>query len=144
FKDLKMDVTTKVEDLGGTLGETLLTPTKIYVKAMENTISAYGIKGMSHVTGGGFYENIPRMIPNGLCAKIDISGIESLPIFTFIQEAGKISEDEMYSTFNMGIGLVIALPKDKVDGFTNALKSKGEKPVVLGEIIKGESKIELC
>ncbi|MEF9918625.1 MAG: phosphoribosylformylglycinamidine cyclo-ligase [Eubacterium sp.] len=144
FKDLKMDVTTKVEDLGGTLGETLLTPTKIYVKAMENTISAYGIKGMSHVTGGGFYENIPRMIPNGLCAKIDISGIESLPIFTFIQEAGKISEDEMYSTFNMGIGLVIALPKNKVDGFTNALKSKGEKPVVLGEIIKGESKIELC
>ncbi|MEG0377758.1 MAG: phosphoribosylformylglycinamidine cyclo-ligase, partial [Eubacterium sp.] len=144
FKDLKMDVHTKVEALGKTLGETLLTPTKIYVKAMENCITPYGVKGMSHVTGGGFYENIPRMIPDGLCAKVEISRIEPLPIFTFIEESGKITKDEMFSTFNMGIGLVIALPAEKADSFVTALKDKGEKPVILGEVVKGDKKIELC
>lgn len=143
FKDLKMDVHTKVDELGGTLGETLLTPTRIYVKAVENLLKPYGVKGMSHVTGGGFYENIPRMIPDGLCAKVDTAAIDTLPIFKFIQEAGKITDEAMYSTFNMGIGLVSALPADKADGFVQALKDKGEKPVVLGEVVRGDEKIVL-
>lgn len=143
FKDLKMDVHTKVDELGGTLGEALLTPTRIYVKAVEDLLKPYGVKGMSHVTGGGFYENIPRMIPDGLCAKVDVSAIETLPIFKFIKEAGNITDEAMYSTFNMGIGLVSALPADQADGFVQALKDKGEKPVVLGEVVKGDEKIIL-
>lgn len=143
FKDLKMDVYTKVDELGGTLGEALLTPTRIYVKAVENLLAPYGVKGMSHVTGGGFYENIPRMIPEGLCAKVDTAAIDTLPIFKFIQEAGNITDEAMYSTFNMGIGLVSALPADQADGFVQALKDKGEKPVVLGEVVRGDEKIIL-
>jgi len=143
FKDLKMDVHTKVDELGGTLGEALLTPTRIYVKAVEDLLKPYGVKGMSHVTGGGFYENIPRMIPDGLCAKVDVSAIDTLPIFKFIKEAGNITDEAMYSTFNMGIGLVAALPADQADGFVRALKDKGEKPVVLGEVVKGDEKIIL-
>ena len=143
FKDLKMDVNTKVEELGGTLGEALLTPTRIYVKAVSDLLAPYQVKGMSHVTGGGFYENIPRMIPDGLCAKVDTSVIETLPIFRFIQEAGKITDEAMYSTFNMGIGLVSALPADQADGFVKALKDRGESPVILGEVIKGDEKIIL-
>lgn len=143
FKDLKMDVHTKVDELGGTLGEALLTPTRIYVKAVEDLLASYGVKGMSHVTGGGFYENIPRMIPEGLCAKVDTAAIDTLPIFKFIQEAGNITDEAMYSTFNMGIGLVSALPADQADGFVQALKDKGEKPVVLGEVVRGDEKIIL-
>lgn len=143
FKDLKMAVHTKVDELGGTLGEALLTPTRIYVKAVEDLLKPYGVKGMSHVTGGGFYENIPRMIPDGLCAKVDVSAIDTLPIFKFIKEAGNITDEAMYSTFNMGIGLVAALPADQADGFVQALKDKGEKPVVLGEVVKGDEKIIL-
>ena len=143
FKDLKMDVHTKVDELGGTLGEALLTPTRIYVKAVEDLLAPYGVKGMSHVTGGGFYENIPRMIPEGLCAKVDTAAIDTLPIFKFIQEAGNITDEAMYSTFNMGIGLVSALPADQADGFVQALKDKGEKTVVLGEVVRGDEKIIL-
>ena len=143
FKDLKMDVHTKVDELGGTLGEALLTPTRIYVKAVEDLLAPYGVKGMSHVTGGGFYENIPRMIPEGLCAKVDTAAIDTLPIFKFIQEACNITDEAMYSTFNMGIGLVSALPADQADGFVQALKDKGEKPVVLGEVVRGDEKIIL-
>ncbi|WP_195270136.1 phosphoribosylformylglycinamidine cyclo-ligase [Eubacterium sp. 1001713B170207_170306_E7] len=143
FKDLKMDVHTRVDELGGTLGEALLTPTRIYVKAVEDLLKPYGVKGMSHVTGGGFYENIPRMIPDGLCARVDTAAIETLPIFKFIQEAGSVTDEAMYSTFNMGIGLVSALPADQADGFVQALKDKGEKPVVLGEVVKGDEKIVL-
>ena len=143
FKDLKMDVHTKVDELGGTLGEALLTPTRIYVKAVEDLLAPYGVKGMSHVTGGGFYDNIPRLIPEGLCAKVDTAAIDTLPIFKFIQEAGNITDEAMYSTFNMGIGLVSALPADQADGFVQALKDKGEKPVVLGEVVRGDEKIIL-
>ena len=144
FKDLSLDVTTYVEDLGMTLGEALLTPTRIYVNALSDLIKPCGVKGMSHITGGGFYENIPRMIPDGLCAKVDAKVIKPLPIFDFIQAAGKIPAESMYATFNMGIGLVAVLPADKVDEFISGLEMKGEKPVVLGSIIKGEEKIDLC
>lgn len=144
FKDLSLDVHTYVEDLGMTLGEALLTPTNIYVKALADLINPCGVKGMSHVTGGGFYENIPRMMPDGLCAVVDTKIIEALPIFKFIQEAGKISSQGMYSTFNMGIGLVAVLPSDRVNNFIKSLEEKGEKPVILGSIVKGEEKINLC
>lgn len=144
FKDLSLDVNTYVDDLGMTLGEALLTPTRIYVKALADLIKPCGIKGMSHITGGGFYENIPRMIPDGLCAKVDASVIETLPIFKFIQEAGKIPAESMYATFNMGIGLVAVLPADQVEAFVSGLTAKGEKPVILGSIVKGEEKIALC
>jgi len=144
FKDLSLDVNTYVDDLGMTLGEALLTPTRIYVKALADLIKPCGIKGMSHITGGGFYENIPRMIPDGLCAKVDASVIETLPIFKFIQEAGEIPAESMYATFNMGIGLVAVLPADQVEAFVAGLTAKGEKPVILGSIVKGEEKIALC
>ena len=144
FKDNNMSVSTKVDELGGTLGEALLTPTKIYVKAVENTLQQYKVSGMSHVTGGGFYENIPRMIPDGLCAKVSTKDIEPLPIFDFIQSVGQLESQSMYSTFNMGIGLVVSLPADQADGFVSELKNRGEKPVILGEVVVGEEKISLC
>lgn len=144
FKDNNMSVSTKVDELGGTLGESLLTPTKIYVKAVENTLQQYKVSGMSHVTGGGFYENIPRMIPDGLCAKVSTKDIEPLPIFDFIQSVGQLESQSMYSTFNMGIGLVVSLPADQADGFVSELKNRGEKPVILGEVVVGEEKISLC
>ena len=144
FKDNNMSVSTKVDELGGTLGEALLTPTKIYVKAVENTLQQYKVSGMSHVTGGGFYENIPRMIPDGLCAKVSTKDIEPLPIFDFIQSVGQLESQSMYSTFNMGIGLVVSLPADQADGFVSELNNRGEKPVILGEVVVGEEKISLC
>ncbi len=144
FKDLSLDVNTYVDDLGMTLGETLLTPTRIYVKALSDLIKPCQIKGMCHITGGGFYENIPRMIPDGLCAKVDTSVIETLPIFNFIQKVGKIAAESMYATFNMGIGLVVAVSAEKAEALLAGLTAKGEKPVVLGNIVKGEEKIDLC
>lgn len=144
FKDLSMNESTYVEELGMTLGKALLTPTRIYVKALANLIKPCEIKGMSHITGGGFFENIPRMIPDGLCAKVDTKVIQPLPIFDFIQKAGKIPLESMYATFNMGIGLVAVLPENKVAAFISGLEKNGEKPVILGTIVKGEEKIDLC
>lgn len=138
FKDHDLTVDTYVDELGQTLGETLLTPTRIYVHAVADLIAPYGVKGMSHVTGGGFYENIPRMIPDGLCAKVDTSAIHPLPIFDYLQKLGDISDHDMYNTFNMGIGLVCALPSDQADGFVKALKDKGEAPVILGEVVASD------
>jgi phosphoribosylformylglycinamidine cyclo-ligase len=144
FADAGLTVDTYVDELGGKLGDALLTPTRIYVKAMADAIAPFGVTGMSHITGGGFYENIPRMIPDGLCAKVDTGVIAPLPIFSFMQETGGLSDQEMYGTFNMGIGLVAALPADQADGFVAHLKSKGEAPVILGEVTEGEAKIQLC
>jgi phosphoribosylformylglycinamidine cyclo-ligase len=143
FKDHDLTVDTYIDELGATIGETLLTPTRIYVHALSDLIVPYGVHGMSHITGGGFYENIPRMIPDGLCAKVDTSVIEPLPIFDVLQQLGDVEAHDMYNTFNMGIGLVCALPQDQADGFVDALKQKGEKPVVLGEVVEGSEKIQL-
>ncbi|MGN0193938.1 MAG: phosphoribosylformylglycinamidine cyclo-ligase [Pseudoramibacter sp.] len=143
FKDHDLTVDTYIDELGATIGETLLTPTRIYVHALSDLIVPYGVRGMSHITGGGFYENIPRMIPDGLCAKVDTSVIEPLPIFDVLRQLGDIEPHDMYNTFNMGIGLVCALPQDQADGFVDALKQKGEKPVVLGEVVEGSEKIQL-
>ena len=143
FEDNGLDVNTRSESLGGTIGEVLLTPTKIYVPAVAPLIDRYAIAGMCHVTGGGFYENIPRMIPDGLCARIDTSAIVPVPIFDFLKELGDLDVDDMYHTFNMGIGFVVAIDKGEADAVMTALKASGEAPVILGEITSGEEKIIL-
>ena len=143
FEDNGLDVNTRSEALGGTIGEVLLTPTKIYVPAVAPLIDRYAIAGMCHVTGGGFYENIPRMIPDGLCARIDTSAIVPVPIFDFLKELGDLDVDDMYHTFNMGIGFVMAIDKGEADAVMTALKASGEAPVILGEITSGEEKIIL-
>ncbi|MBQ3334850.1 MAG: phosphoribosylformylglycinamidine cyclo-ligase [Eubacteriaceae bacterium] len=143
FEDNGLDVNTRSEALGGTIGEVLLTPTKIYVPAVAPLIDRYAIAGMCHVTGGGFYENIPRMIPDGLCARIDTSAIVPVPVFDFLKELGDLDIDDMYHTFNMGIGFVMAIDKGEADAVMTALKASGEAPVILGEVTSGEEKIIL-
>ena len=138
------DLKSPVEALGGkSLGETLLTPTKIYVKPMLALMSEVCVKGISHITGGGFYENIPRSIPDGLCAKIDKASVRILPIFKLIAEVGGISERDMFNTFNMGVGMsVVVAPEDK-DRALEILKANGEDAYVIGEIVSGDDKIIL-
>lgn len=144
FDDLNLDIKTYYEELGMSLGQALLTPTRIYVKALADVIKNYQIKGMCHVTGGGFYENIPRMMPQGLCAKIDTAAIEKLPIFNLIADLGKVSKEAMYATFNMGIGLILVVSENQAPEILADLVKKGEKPVVLGQVEVGEEKIKLC
>lgn len=120
------------------LEEVLLTPTRIYKKAVFKALETTNVHGMCHITGGGFYENIPRMIPDGLCAKVSIKGINTPHIFELLKEWGNIEEKEMYGTFNMGIGFVFAISKEDKEKFLGALKEVGEEPVVLGEVVKQE------
>ncbi|MBP3542550.1 MAG: phosphoribosylformylglycinamidine cyclo-ligase [Clostridia bacterium] len=139
------DLTSPCEALGGkSIGETLLTPTKIYVKAVMALLEKVDVKGISHITGGGFYENIPRSIPDGLGAKIRKADVKVLPIFKLIQETGSISERDMYNTFNMGVGMSIVVPADQLDTALSVLRDCGEEPYVIGEIVASEEKIELC
>ncbi len=142
FEVEKLSVDTYIEDFSKTLGEELLTPTKIYVGSVLNLLEKVDIKGMSHITGGGFIENVPRMIPDGLCARLDTKAIDKKAIFEYISHIGKIDKKEMYSTFNMGIGYVIAVDKADVDKSLEILSD--ENPVILGDIVKGEEKVELC
>ena len=138
------DIKSPVAELGGkSIGETLLTPTRIYVKPVLQLISKVNVKGISHITGGGFYENIPRSIPDGLCAKIDKAAVKVLPIFDLIAKTGSISERDMFNTFNMGVGMSIVVAKEDADKALQILQAAGEEPYVIGEIVKGESKIEL-
>jgi len=130
-------------ELGKTLGEELLTPTRIYRDPVYEIIEKFQVKGMSHITGGGFFENIPRMLPEGLRAKIDIGTINTPSIFKLIQSWGNIDEEEMYGTFNMGVGMVLAASPSEADGIMEFLKGKGEEFYVLGEVIKGEKGVEL-
>ncbi|HCO18906.1 MAG TPA: phosphoribosylformylglycinamidine cyclo-ligase, partial [Tissierellales bacterium] len=130
-------------ELGKTLGEELLTPTRIYRDPVYEIIEKFEVKGMSHITGGGFYENIPRMLPEGLRAKIDIGTINTPSIFKLIQSWGNIDEEEMYGTFNMGVGMVLAASPSEADRIIGFLEGKGEEPYVLGEVIKGEKGVEL-
>ncbi len=138
------DIKSPVAELGGkSIGETLLTPTRIYVKPVLQLISEVNVKGISHITGGGFYENIPRSIPDGLCAKIDKASVKVLPIFDLIAKTGGISERDMFNTFNMGVGMSIVVAREDADKALQILQDAGEEPYVIGEIVKGESKIEL-
>ncbi|NLN97708.1 MAG: phosphoribosylformylglycinamidine cyclo-ligase [Eubacteriaceae bacterium] len=138
FKDHNVKIDTYIDELGQTIGEALLTPTNIYVKEIKDLIVPSQIKGLCHVTGGGFYENIPRMLPEGLTATIQSEAIAKLPIFDYLMNLGKISKAAMFATFNMGIGLVAALPETEVDALIQALKAKGSVPVVLGQVYEGK------
>ena len=132
-------------DLGGaSIAETLLTPTRIYVKSVLALIEKVNVKGISHITGGGFYENIPRSIPKGLSAKITKSAVKVLPIFDLIAKAGNVPERDMYNTYNMGVGMSIVVPADEVDTAIEILKAHGDDAYVIGEIIKGDEGVVFC
>ena len=132
------------EALGGkSIAETLLTPTKIYVKSVLALLEKVDVKGISHITGGGFYENIPRSVPDGLCAKIDKSAVKVLPIFDLIAKTGNIPERDMYNTYNMGVGMSIVVPADKAEEALAILRANGEDAYLIGEIVKGEDKVIL-
>ncbi len=131
-------------DLGATLGETLLTPTKIYVKAVQSLLSAVKVKSISHITGGGFYENIPRSLPNGISAKIERNAVDVLPIFNLIAEAGKIPERDMFNTFNMGVGMTVVVDKNDADKAVEAVKAAGEEAYILGELVDSEEGVIIC
>ena len=132
------------DELGATLGETLLTPTRIYVKPVLAAIQAADIKAISHITGGGFYENIPRMLKEDLTAKIEKAAVPVLPIFEMIQAAGNIPERDMFNTFNMGVGLCVAVSKDTAQAALDAFAAAGEETVVLGEVVEGSEGVILC
>jgi len=132
------------EELGGkTVAETLLTPTRIYVKPVLALLEQVQVKGISHITGGGFFENIPRSIPDGLGAKIAYADVQELPIFGLIAKEGGISQRDMYNTFNMGVGMSIVVAKEDVEKALEILKANGEDAYVLGEIIASEEKVVL-
>ena len=136
------DITSPVEALGGkSIGETLLTPTRIYVKPVLALLNEVKVKGISHITGGGFYENIPRSIPDGFGAKIEKSAVKILPIFRLIAERGGISERDMFNTFNMGVGMSIVVAREDADKALEILKANGEDAYIIGEIIKSDDKI---
>ena len=133
------------EELGGaSIAETLLTPTKIYVKSMLALFEQVTVKGVSHITGGGFYENIPRSIPKGLGAKIDKSSVRVLPIFNLLAKTGNIPERDMYNTYNMGVGMSVVVAKEDVNKAIEILKANGEDAYVIGEIIKSDEGVILC
>ena len=145
FKMDKETLNTYHEELGKTLGEALLAPTRIYVKALKNVKEAgVRVKACSHITGGGFYENIPRMLPDGVRAVVKKDSYEVPPIFKMLQTDGEIEEDMMYNTFNMGIGLVLAVAPEDVDTTMEAIKAAGETPYVIGNIEAGEKGVTLC
>ena len=131
-------------ELGKALGEVLLTPTRIYVKPVLAAIEASDIHGISHITGGGFYENVPRSVPDGLCAKIEKAAIRTPAIFPLLQKKGDISEHDMFNTYNMGVGMSVIVSKETAGKAIAALTGAGEAPYVIGEIVKGEEKVQIC
>ena len=139
------DLKAPVDALGGkSLGETLLTPTRIYVKPVLAVMEKIRVKGVSHITGGGFYENIPRMIPDGLCARIREADVRVLPIFDLIAKTGNISRRDMFNTFNMGVGMCLVVERSDAETALSILHEQGEEAYLLGEIVEGSQKVELC
>ena len=128
---------------GRSIAEALLEPTKIYVKPVLALIDKVDVKGISHITGGGFYENIPRSIPDGLCAKIDREAIKVLPIFDLIMKWGNVPERDMFNTYNMGVGMTVVVPADEAETSLELLKENGIDAYVIGEIVEGEEKVTL-
>ncbi len=136
------DLSEKPEELGGqTLGEALLTPTRIYVKPVLALLEEADVRGISPITGGGFYENVPRSIPDGLCAVIDRASVKIPPIFTLLQKKGGIPERDMFNTYNMGVGMVVIVAPKDADKALKVLKKNGEDAYVIGKVAKGEDKI---
>jgi len=134
------DLNVYINEFGKTLGEELLTPTKIYVKQIMDLYNSVTIKSVSHITGGGFYENIPRSIPKGYCAKIEKSAVRILPVFDVMQKTGSIPERDMFNTYNMGVGMSVVVAKDDADKALQILKDA----YIIGEIVKGEDGVVLC
>ena len=132
------------DELGTTLGEALLTPTVIYVKPVLAALEAAQVRGISHITGGGFYENIPRAIPDGLCAKIEKAAIHTPAIFGLLQRMGSIPEHDMFNTYNMGVGMTMVVSRDTADAALSALRAGGCGAYVVGEIVAGQEKVVLC
>ena len=136
------DITKPEPALGGkSIGEVLLAPTKIYVKPMLALFDKVKVKGVSHITGGGFYENIPRSIPDGLCAKIDRASVRVLPIFDLIAKKGNIPERDMFNTFNMGVGMSVVVSASDADKALEILKANGEDAYIIGNVIRSDEKI---
>ena len=139
------DLSAPVAELGGrSLGEVLLTPTKIYVKPMLALFERVKVKGVSHITGGGFYENMPRSIPDGLGVRIRRKDVRVLPIFDYLQKEGKIPERDMFNTFNMGVGMSVVVAKEDADAAVAVLRENGEEAYPIGEIVTSGEKIEIC
>ena len=132
---------TLVPELGMSLGDALLTPTRIYVKPVLDLISKVNVKGISHITGGGFYENIPRMLPDGISAKIEKGSWTIPPIFGLLQKEGGISEHDMFNTFNMGVGMAVCVDKADADKTVEILKANGEQAFVIGETVSGDGEV---
>lgn len=139
------DITSPVDFLGGkSLGETLLTPTKIYVKPMLALFDKVTVKAVSHITGGGFYENIPRSLPDGFGAKIERRAVKVLPIFELLAKTGNIDEHDMFNTFNMGVGMSVTVSKNDADKALEILRANGEDAYIIGEIIKSDESVTIC
>ena len=139
------DMKAPVAELGGkSLGETLLTPTKIYVKPMLALFEEVTVKAVSHITGGGFYENIPRSIPKGFGAKIDRNALRILPIFDLLAKTGNIPERDMFNTFNMGVGMSVVVAKEDAEKALEILKANGEDAYIMGEIVVAEEGVVIC
>ena len=145
FEMTRESLDTYYEELGGTLGETLLPPTKIYVKALRAVKEAgIRVKGCSHITGGGFYENIPRMLPEGIRAVVQKDSYEVPAIFRLLADKGNIEEQMMYNTYNMGLGMVLAVSPEDADRCLEALRAAGETPYVVGRCAAGEKGVDIC
>ena len=145
FNMTQESLNTYYDSLGKTLGEALIAPTKIYVKTLKNIKEAgVKIKGCSHITGGGFYENIPRMLPDGIRAEVKKDSYEIPPIFKMLSQDGDIAEEMMYNTFNMGIGMVLAIAPEDVNATVKAIEAAGETAYVIGQTVAGEKGVTLC
>lgn len=141
----KESLNTYYDELGKTLGEALLAPTRIYVKALKSVKDAgVTVKACSHITGGGFYENIPRMLPEGMKAVVKKDSYEVPAIFKLLAKEGDIAEEMMYNTFNMGLGMVVAVDKEDVDKTMEAIKVAGDTPYIVGHMAAGEKGVTLC
>jgi len=139
------DIKSPVAELGGkSLGETLLTPTRIYVKPVLSLLDKVNVKGISHITGGGFYENLPRSLPNGCSAKVEKSAIRVLPIFDVLAKTGGIPERDMFNTYNMGVGMSLTVDKNDVDKALASLKADGEDAYVIGEVVNSDEGVIIC
>jgi len=143
FETLNMKVSDKVEQLGMTLGEALITPTKIYTKVCNSVLSKSQVNGIVHITGGGFFENIPRIVPEGLGVEIKLGSWEAPPVFEYIKSVGNIETSEMFATFNMGIGMMMIVNKVDVEDIKNLINSAGENAYEIGRITEGKG-VTLC
>ena len=139
------DLTTPIAELGGkSLGETLLTPTKMYVKSMLALFKEVDVKAVSHITGGGFYENIPRALPDGKSVKVDKSALKILPIFEYIAKVGNIPERDMFNTFTMGVGMSVTVAKEDAEKAVSVLNANGEDAYIIGEVVSSDEGVIIC